>query len=56
MTDDELRAELLVSEKRVEDAAGWASAFESAKMLKIVVREGNNRGLGFVNKYPARYS
>ena|SRR6267154_2781315 len=52
MTDDELRAELATCEQRVEQAAGWPSAFESAKMLKKVVAEGNRRGLGFVNKFP----
>lgn len=54
MTDDELRAEVSACEARVEDAKGWSSALEAAKMLKIVVNEGNRRGLNFVNKYPIK--
>lgn len=54
MTDDELRQELINAEKRIETAAGWSSALENAKMLKIIVYEGNRRGLDFVNKYPIR--
>jgi hypothetical protein len=52
MTDDELRAELTKWEKRVENAGGWPSAYFAAQQVKQIVELGNQRGLGFVNRYP----
>ena len=54
MTDAELRDELAVWERHVETAPGWSSAYFAATQLRAVVTIGNERGLGFTNKYPIR--
>lgn len=54
MADDELRTELMIWEKHVERAGGWASAYFAACQVKAIVATGNRRGLGMVNKYPIK--
>jgi hypothetical protein len=54
MTDDELREELRAWESRVDGASGWASAYFAARQLEAVVRIGNERGLGFENRFPIK--
>lgn len=55
MTDDELRKAHIYWSGCVEEAAGWASAYESAKQLKYVCAEGAKRSLGMTNPYPIRF-
>lgn len=54
MGDDELRDALAEWEQHVESAGGWASAHFAAQQVAIIVREGNSRGLGFINNHPIK--
>jgi hypothetical protein len=54
MTDDELREEFQTWEKNVDEASGWSSAYFAAKQLESIVRIGNERGLGFENRFQIR--
>jgi hypothetical protein len=55
MSDDELRTELARWESYVDGASGWSSAYFAAKQLETIVRIGNERGLGFVNRFSIRH-
>lgn len=56
MTDAELVAAHQYWSASVEEAAGWASAYFSAKQLQHVCAEGKKRGLAMTNPYPIKYS
>jgi hypothetical protein len=52
-TDDELREMLVEWEQRCSVAAGWSSAYFSAKQIATVCSEARRRGLsGFKNSFP----
>ena len=52
MTDDELKEVQKIWEGHVDNAFGWASAYFAAKQLEFICKEGNKRGLYFINKFP----
>jgi hypothetical protein len=56
-TDGELLEMLGEWEGRCAKAAGWSSAYFSAKQIEAVCSEALRRGLGgFKNNYPIRHS
>jgi hypothetical protein len=52
MTDDELHNNLKFWEERTDKATGWSSAYFAAKQVKQIVDTANQRGLGFINRFP----
>jgi len=54
MTEDELRAEMLVWAKHVDDSPGWPSAYFAAKQCQAIEREAARRGVKIENTRPIR--
>lgn len=52
MTDDELREAMTAWGVRVDNAAGWPSAYFAAKQCEAIAKTASRRGFAIENRWP----